>query len=89
MCSNQTNPKPDEPVVLGGLPDGFLDDLPLEDREAISAKIAKLVRLNEYDESGRAELEFLDSGGTSTSFKWTRSFSNLQRTRNLSPTAEE
>jgi len=50
MCANQTNPKPDEPVVLGGLPDGFLDDLPLEDREAISAKIAKLVRLNEYDE---------------------------------------
>jgi hypothetical protein len=33
----------------------------IQDREAISAKIGKLVRLNDDDESGRAELEFRGS----------------------------
>lgn len=48
-------------VILKALPPGFLNDLPVEDQRAISEVVGKLVRLNEYDEDGRAELEFRDS----------------------------
>ena len=50
-------------VVLKALPSGFLGDLPLKDREAISKAVGKLVTLNGYEDDGRAELEFADSEG--------------------------
>lgn len=52
-----------EKVILTGLPPRFLDDLPIEDQEAIRAVIGKALVLNEYDEDGRAELEFRDKNG--------------------------
>jgi hypothetical protein len=51
-------------VVLTEIPPGLLDDLPMEDQEAITEQIGKPVTLNEYDEDGRAELEFKDKKGT-------------------------
>jgi hypothetical protein len=60
---NLGKPKPGEKVVLTSLPPGFLDDLPVENQEAIRQMLGKPVRLNEYDVEGRAELEFTDSTG--------------------------
>jgi len=56
-------PKPGELVVLVEIPRGMLDDLPLEDQEAITDVVGKPVLLNEYDDAGRAELEFTDRAG--------------------------
>jgi len=50
-------------VVLRELPPGFIDDLPREDQIAISDVVGKAVLLAEYDEDGRAELEFTDQHG--------------------------
>jgi hypothetical protein len=49
--------------VLTRVPPRLLEDLPLEDQQAISEVVGKPVQLNEYDEFGRAELEFKDSSG--------------------------
>lgn len=56
-------PKPGEMVVFTKLPSGFLDDLPAEDQRAFSDVLGKPVLLHEYDEDGRAELEFADQHG--------------------------
>ena len=45
-------------------PPGFLDDLPEEDQQAIKDAIGKPVRLNKYDEDGRAVFEFTDRNGS-------------------------
>jgi len=50
-------------VVLKALPPGFLDDLPVEDQEAISKAVSKPITLNGYEDDGRAELEFTDVEG--------------------------
>ena len=50
-------------VVFTTIPKGFLDDLPAEDQQAIREIVGKPVLLNEYDDAGRAELEFNDSDG--------------------------
>jgi hypothetical protein len=50
-------------VVLKALPPGFLDDLPVEDQEAISTAVGKPITLNGYEDDGRAELEFTDTEG--------------------------
>jgi hypothetical protein len=42
---------------------GFLDDLPVEDQEAISKAVGKPITLNGYEDDGRAELEFMDTEG--------------------------
>jgi len=63
MRSRDKLPKPGDTVVLIGLSPGFLDDLPDEDKKAVSEIIGKPVRLNEYEEDGRAELEFKDGDG--------------------------
>ena len=63
MKSAHRKPKPGDTVVLKELPGGLLDGLPAEDQQAISAIVGKPIRLNEYDEAGRAELEFTDCGG--------------------------
>ena len=51
-------------VVLKSLPPGFLDDLPLRDKRAIAGIVGKPITLVEYDDVGRAELEFTDKRGT-------------------------
>jgi hypothetical protein len=56
-------PKPGEWVVLTEVPPGMLNGLPAEDQQAIIEVVGKPVILNEYDEAGRAELEFKDRGG--------------------------
>jgi hypothetical protein len=62
MTSKQT-PKPGDSFVLIEIPPGLLDGLPTEDQEAISDAVGKPIRLNVYDEKGRAELEFRDRNG--------------------------
>jgi hypothetical protein len=56
-------PKPGEMVVLMEVPPGMLDDLPPEDQQAINEVVGKPILLNEYDEDGRADLEFKDRHG--------------------------
>jgi hypothetical protein len=56
-------PKPGDTVVLIKLPPGLLDGLSDEDQRAISEIVGKPVRLEEYDEDGRAELRFSTSDG--------------------------
>lgn len=58
-----TKPKPGNRIILVELPPGFLHDLPEEDQQAIKNAVGKPVRLNEYDDDGRAELEFRDRDG--------------------------
>ena len=53
-------PRPGDLVVLERLPDGLVDGLPEEDQQAIKEIVGRPVMLNEYDEDGRAELEFTD-----------------------------
>jgi len=50
-------------VILKALPLGFLDDLPIEDQEAITKAVGKPITLNGYEDDGRAELEFTDIEG--------------------------
>jgi len=50
--------------MLIELPPRFLDDLPQEDQQAIRDASGEPIRLTEYDELGRAELEFKDRSGT-------------------------
>ena len=61
--SGDMKPKPGDLVVLTGVPPGLLNDLPIEDQKAISEVVGKPIQLNEYDEDGRAELEFKDRNG--------------------------
>jgi hypothetical protein len=61
--SGHLKPKPRSRVVLTEVPPGLLDDLPEEDQQAINEVVGKPIRLNEYDEIGRAELEFTDRNG--------------------------
>lgn len=56
-------PKPGDNVILKEYPFGLLDGLPTEDQGAISAIIGKPVRLNDYDDDGRTEIEFADADG--------------------------
>jgi hypothetical protein len=56
-------PKPGEWVVLTEVPPRMLDDLPLEDQQAIVEAVGKPIVLRGYDDDGRAELEFEDRGG--------------------------
>jgi hypothetical protein len=56
-------PKPGDTVVLIKLPPGLLDGLLDEDQRATSEIVGKPVRLEQYDEDGRAELRFTTSDG--------------------------
>ena len=51
-------PKAGDRVILVGLPPHFLDDLPEDEQEAISARVGTPIRLVAWDELGQAELEF-------------------------------
>jgi hypothetical protein len=61
---SDSKPNPGDTVVLVRIPAGLLNDLPIEDQEAIRDAVGKPVRLNDYDSDGRAELEFEDRNGT-------------------------
>ena len=61
--SRRKRPKPGDTVVLIEVPPGLLDGLPTEDQEAIAEVVGKRVLLAEYDDDGRAELEFTDRNG--------------------------
>ena len=56
-------PNPGDVVVLTAIPRGMLDDLPEEDQRAIKEIVGRPVILNEYDDVGRAEIEFTDHDG--------------------------
>ena len=58
-----TKLKPGSVVVLTALPPGLLDGLPEEDQRTISEIVGKRILLVDYDDDGRAELEFKDSQG--------------------------
>jgi hypothetical protein len=61
--TRDNKPKPGDTVLLIKVPPGLLNDLPVEDQRAISQAVGKPLVLNEYDDHGRAELEFKDSVG--------------------------
>jgi hypothetical protein len=61
--TQEMRPKPGDRVVLNGLPPNWLDDLPKSDQLAIASVIGTEVLLLDYDEDGRAELEFTDDAG--------------------------
>jgi hypothetical protein len=63
MGDENAKPTSGETVILTEVPPGMLDDLPAEDQEAITEIVGKPVLLVEYDEDGRAELEFQDRNG--------------------------
>lgn len=63
MTSALRKPILGDTVVLEDVPQGLLDGLPEEDQQAISEIVGKQVRLNEYVDNGRAELEFTDTEG--------------------------
>jgi hypothetical protein len=54
----KARPVPGTHVILLGLPKGFVDDLPNEDRKALCGAVGKPVLLESYDEDGRAILTF-------------------------------
>ena len=56
-----TKLKPGSAAVLTAIPSGLLDGLPKEDQRAISEIVGKRILLVDYDDDGRAELEFKDS----------------------------
>ena len=57
-------PKPGTRVILTEVPPGLPGGLPIKDQQAIFEAVGRTILLNEYDEDGRAELEFTDSEGT-------------------------
>lgn len=63
MTDTNRKPMPGDSVVLEEVPQGLQDGLPKEDQQAISEIVGKPIRLNKYDEDGRAELEFTDQHG--------------------------
>jgi len=63
MSTNDAKPQPGELVILTRIPPGLLEGLPSEDQHALADVIGKPVLLSEYDDTGRAELEFKDDEG--------------------------
>ena len=61
--AENATPEPGQTVVLTSIPPGLLEGLPADDQEAITAAVGKPLRLLEYDDAGRAELEFTDDRG--------------------------
>jgi len=55
--------KPGDTVVLTAVPPGMLEDLPSEDQQAITEIVGKPILLTQFEEDGRAELEFQDRNG--------------------------
>lgn len=64
MTYDATSPKPGDLVRVIETPVGLLDGLPIDVLEAITVALGAPLQLNEYDEYGRAELQFRDRKGT-------------------------
>jgi hypothetical protein len=62
-AAQNTKPKPGDTVVLTAVPPGMVEDLPSEDQQAITEIVGKPILLTQFDEDGRAELEFQDRNG--------------------------
>jgi hypothetical protein len=62
--SDEEQAKPGDTVLLMKIPLGFLDDLPVVDQRAVFDVGGTPVALKQYDEDGRAEVEFADHSGT-------------------------
>jgi hypothetical protein len=75
-------------VILLEVPTGLVDDLPLEDQRAIRAVVGKPVVLVEYDECGRAELEFVDESGNNHSIWVAPAFIRAAGSDQSNPEAE-
>ena len=58
-----TDPKLGELVKLKLVPPDLLENLPIADRKAILRASSSPMRLIEYDEVGRAGLDFTDDNG--------------------------
>jgi hypothetical protein len=56
-------PQPGDRVLLKGVPPELPEGLPQEDQVAIAEAVGTVVLLLQYDEDGRAELEFTDQEG--------------------------
>ena len=63
MTKSSKRPKPGTQVMLTEVPPGLQNGLPEEDQQAIAEAVGKPILLNEYDEDGRAELQFTDKEG--------------------------
>jgi hypothetical protein len=63
MNLHNNRAKPGDRVMLARIPPGLLDGLPDEDQNAIVNALGEPLVLNEYDDTGRAELEFKDERG--------------------------
>lgn len=50
-------------VVLSEAPLALLNGLPEEDQISIKAQVGKRLKINEFDNYGNAELEFIDEAG--------------------------
>jgi hypothetical protein len=57
-------PVPGDTVVLTSVPAGLLNNLPDSDQRAIENIVGKPVLLRDFDDVGRAELEFVDADGS-------------------------
>ena len=71
MPTASKRPRPGDSVQLIKIPSKLLDGLPEEDQQAIRESARYCMQLNEYDEYGRAELEFRDRAGT-IQFIWVK-----------------
>ena len=63
VYTSHMKPNPGEIVILTAIPRGMLDDLPEDDQRAIKEIVGRPVLLSEYDDVGRAEIEFTDRSG--------------------------
>ena len=59
MCANHDKPKAGELVTLLGLADGLLNDLPVQDLEALSVRLDQ--RFDSMNMMNLTELQFPDS----------------------------
>jgi hypothetical protein len=55
--------QPGTRVVLKGLPPRFSSNLPLSDRRAIAEVVGRVITFVDYDDAGRAEVQFTDKRG--------------------------
>jgi hypothetical protein len=63
MSNKNNRPEPGTTVVFKSVPPGLLDGLPQSAKRAFAAIVGQPVRLVDYDDVERAELEFTDDEG--------------------------
>jgi hypothetical protein len=63
MGDSRRKPLPGGSVFIRETPPGLFSGLSEDDQRAVFAILNEPIRLNAYDDEGRAELEFTDSQG--------------------------